>query len=40
LRAAGGETVTMDGNPLAYGKRNQKSDVDFANPYFVSRGKN
>ncbi|WP_275784392.1 3'(2'),5'-bisphosphate nucleotidase CysQ [Pararhizobium gei] len=39
LRAAGGETVTMDGNPLSYGKRNQSSDVDFANPYFVSRGK-
>ncbi|CAN7386107.1 3'(2'),5'-bisphosphate nucleotidase CysQ [Pararhizobium sp. LjRoot238] len=40
LRAAGGETVTMDGNPLFYGKRNQGSDVDFANPHFVSRGKN
>ena len=40
LRAAGGETVTMDGNPLFYGKRNQSFDVDFANPHFVSRGKN
>lgn len=39
LRAAGGETLTMDGNPLIYGKRNQSRDVDFANPYFVSRGK-
>lgn len=39
LRAAGGETVTMDGNPLFYGKRNQQFDVDFANPHFVSRGK-
>lgn len=39
LRAAGGETVTMDGNPLTYGKRNQASDADFANPHFVSRGK-
>ncbi len=39
LRAAGGETLTMDGNPLTYGKRNQTRDVDFANPYFVSRGK-
>lgn len=39
LRAAGGETVTMDGNPLSYGKRNQAHDVDFANPHFVSRGK-
>ena len=40
LRAAGGETVTMDGNPLTYGKRNQIFDIDFANPHFVSRGKN
>jgi len=39
LRAAGGETLTMDGNALIYGKRNQASDVDFANPFFVSRGK-
>lgn len=39
LRAAGGETLTLDGNPLAYGKRNQTRDVDFANPFFVSRGK-
>ncbi|MCD7109212.1 3'(2'),5'-bisphosphate nucleotidase CysQ [Rhizobium sp. DKSPLA3] len=39
LRAAGGETVTMDGNPLFYGKRNQIYDVDFANPHFVSRGR-
>lgn len=39
LRAAGGETVTMDGNPLSYGKRNQIDDVDFANPHFVSRGR-
>jgi 3'(2'), 5'-bisphosphate nucleotidase len=39
LRAAGGETLTMDGAPLTYGKRNQKNDSDFANPWFVSRGK-
>jgi len=39
LRAAGGETVTMDGNPLCYGKRNQGHDADFANPHFVSRGR-
>lgn len=39
LRAAGGETLTMDGTPLTYGKRNQKDDSDFANPWFVSRGK-
>ncbi len=40
LRAAGGETVTMKGEPLTYGKRNQTGDVDFANPFFVSRGRN
>ncbi|MDO9415038.1 3'(2'),5'-bisphosphate nucleotidase CysQ [Pararhizobium sp.] len=39
LRAAGGETLTMDGVSLTYGKRNQATDVDFANPFFVSRGK-
>lgn len=39
LRAAGGETLTMDGNPLTYGKQGQDSDIDFANPFFVSRGK-
>ncbi|MEI2300612.1 3'(2'),5'-bisphosphate nucleotidase CysQ [Ensifer sp. MJa1] len=39
LRAAGGETLTMEGTPLTYGKRNQKDDSDFANPWFVSRGK-
>lgn len=39
LRAAGGETLTMEGTPLTYGKCNQKSDSDFANPWFVSRGK-
>ncbi|MCX7304843.1 MAG: 3'(2'),5'-bisphosphate nucleotidase CysQ [Hyphomicrobiales bacterium] len=38
LRAAGGSTVTLDGAPLAYGKRNQAHDSDFANPYFISRG--
>ncbi|WEX76727.1 3'(2'),5'-bisphosphate nucleotidase CysQ [Sinorhizobium numidicum] len=39
LRAAGGETLTMEGTPLTYGKRNQPNDSDFANPWFVSRGK-
>ncbi|WP_075289542.1 3'(2'),5'-bisphosphate nucleotidase CysQ [Pararhizobium arenae] len=39
LRAAGGETVTMNGDPLIYGKRNQAHDSDFANPFFVSRGR-
>ncbi len=38
LRAAGGRVETLDGRPLAYGKRNQSGDVDFANPYFVAFG--
>ena len=38
LRAAGGSTCTLDGRPLAYGKRNQAHDADFANPHFVARG--
>ena len=38
LRAAGGLTTTLDGKPLAYGKRNQPHDSDFANPYFIARG--
>ena len=36
LRAAGGETRTLDGAPLAYGKRNQPHDADFANPNFIA----
>ncbi|WP_189340586.1 3'(2'),5'-bisphosphate nucleotidase CysQ [Mesorhizobium sp. M4B.F.Ca.ET.049.02.1.2] len=39
LRAAGGMTRTLDGHPLAYGKRNQASDADFANPHFIASGK-
>ncbi|WP_189605810.1 3'(2'),5'-bisphosphate nucleotidase CysQ [Mesorhizobium sp. M4B.F.Ca.ET.017.02.2.1] len=39
LRAAGGMTRTLDGQPLAYGKRNQASDADFANPHFIATGK-
>lgn len=39
LRAAGGETLIMEGEPLAYGKRNQPNDTDFANPWFISRAK-
>ncbi|WOS61887.1 3'(2'),5'-bisphosphate nucleotidase CysQ [Sinorhizobium fredii] len=39
LRAAGGETLLVDGNPFAYGKRNQPNDSDFANPWFIARGK-
>jgi 3'(2'), 5'-bisphosphate nucleotidase len=38
LRAAGGVTTTLDGKPLAYGKRDQQHDADFANPYFIARG--
>ncbi|CAM5507124.1 3'(2'), 5'-bisphosphate nucleotidase [Aquamicrobium terrae] len=39
LRAAGGTTVTLDGAPLAYGKRDQPHDSDFANPHFIARGR-
>ncbi|TIS50588.1 MAG: 3'(2'),5'-bisphosphate nucleotidase CysQ [Mesorhizobium sp.] len=39
LRAAGGMTRTLDGEPLVYGKRNQASDTDFANPHFIARGR-
>ncbi|TIO07791.1 MAG: 3'(2'),5'-bisphosphate nucleotidase CysQ [Mesorhizobium sp.] len=39
LRAAGGMTRTLDGQPLAYGKRNQSDDEDFANPHFIASGK-
>jgi 3'(2'), 5'-bisphosphate nucleotidase len=39
LRAAGGTTVTLNGRPLPYGKRNQPHDADFANPYFIARGR-
>lgn len=38
LRAAGGKTVTLDGNPLTYGKTDQSEDSDFANPNFISWG--
>jgi 3'(2'), 5'-bisphosphate nucleotidase len=37
LRAAGGRTETLDGQLLTYGKRNQMSDSDFANPHFIAR---
>lgn len=39
LRAAGGITLTLDGNPLTYGRRNQVDDADFANPDFVAWGR-
>ena len=38
LRAAGGLVTTLGGEPLAYGKRRQADDVDFANPFFVAYG--
>ena len=38
LRAAGGQVRTLDGAPLAYGKRGQAGDEDFANPWFVAHG--
>jgi len=37
LRAAGGTVVTLDGAVLRYGKRDQPSDSDFANPFFIAR---
>lgn len=36
LRAAGGVTVTLDGKPLSYGKRDRAGEADFANPFFIS----
>lgn len=38
LRAAGGMTVGLDGQPLPYGKINQAHDADFANPSFIAWG--
>ncbi|MBW8283362.1 MAG: 3'(2'),5'-bisphosphate nucleotidase CysQ [Rhizobium sp.] len=38
LRAAGGETLSLGGTPLAYGKTMQASDTDFANPFFIAWG--
>jgi 3'(2'), 5'-bisphosphate nucleotidase len=40
LRAIGGTTETLDGFPLLYGKVNQASDSDFANPHFISKTAN
>lgn len=37
LRAAGGLTTTLEGQPLAYGKRGQ--ETPFANPSFIARGR-
>jgi 3'(2'), 5'-bisphosphate nucleotidase len=36
LRAAGGATVTVSGEPLTYGKRDIAGMADFANPHFLS----
>ena len=38
LRAAGGGVACLDGAPLTYGKRNQATDSDFANPQFIATG--
>lgn len=38
LLAAGGIVLTLDDTELAYGKRRQAEDSDFANPYFVAAG--
>ena len=38
LRAAGGKVLDMEGQPLIYGKRNQPTDSDFANGWFVATG--
>ena len=38
LRAAGGKTLTLDNQPLTYGKRNQSADCDYANPFFIAYG--
>ncbi|MEM6384509.1 MAG: 3'(2'),5'-bisphosphate nucleotidase CysQ [Pseudomonadota bacterium] len=38
LRAAGGLVLCEDGEPLAYGKQQQATDSDFANPHFLAIG--
>ncbi|OQP85336.1 3'(2'),5'-bisphosphate nucleotidase [Rhizobium rhizosphaerae] len=38
LRAAGGSVHALDGSLLLYGKRNQATDADFANPSFIACG--
>lgn len=39
LRAAGGITLRLDGNPLTYGKRGIDGQADFANGDFVAWGR-
>ncbi|WP_353646443.1 3'(2'),5'-bisphosphate nucleotidase CysQ [Mesorhizobium sp. WSM2239] len=36
LRAAGGRTTLIDGRLLRYGKRGQRDEKDFANPWFIA----
>lgn len=38
LAAAGGQVVSLDGEPMLYGKRDQADDSDFANPFFIASG--
>lgn len=38
LRAAGGQTVTVDGEPLRYGKTGETPATNFANPDFIAWG--
>jgi 3'(2'),5'-bisphosphate nucleotidase len=38
LRAAGGQVLDMQSQPLRYGKRGQAHDSDFANGWFVATG--
>lgn len=38
LRAAGGVTLTIDGQALTYGKQRRPDVADFANPAFISWG--
>lgn len=39
LRAAGGSTLQLDGEPLRYGKTGRAGLMDFANPDFVAWGR-
>ncbi|WP_310619883.1 3'(2'),5'-bisphosphate nucleotidase CysQ [Flexibacterium corallicola] len=38
LLAAGGKVIDQGGEELAYGKREQAHDSDFANPFFIAVG--
>jgi 3'(2'), 5'-bisphosphate nucleotidase len=38
LRAAGGMTTTLDGQPFVYGPGTAPDDERFANPHFIARG--